>query len=78
MIIVSIECISHGCETDTGSRPRCREDRQAHWRTQKGASRNVVQMAKVAEFSAKEDATMAQFRSMLAEKTGPMQIRKRE
>ena len=57
---------------------RCREDRQQQWRNQKGASHNVVNMAKVAEFSAKEDATMAQFRTMLAQKAGPIQIRKRE
>ena len=56
----------------------CREDKQKQWRNQKGAARGAVNAAKVAEFSAKEDATMAQFRSMLAQKSGPMQIRKRD
>jgi len=53
-------------------------DRQQQWKDRKTGARNEVVAAKVAEFSAKEDATMAQFRAMLGGQGGPITIKRRD
>ena len=53
-------------------------DRQQQWKDRKAGGRNEVMAAKVADFSAKEDATMAQFRAMLGQQGGPITIKRRE
>ena len=60
---------SHAC--------MARVDRQQQWQNRKAGARNEVVAAKVAEFSAKEDATMASFRAMLGQQGGPITIKKR-
>jgi hypothetical protein len=53
-------------------------ERQQQWQNRKAGARNEVVAAKVAEFSAKEDATMASFRAMLGQQVGPITIKRRE
>ena len=57
---------------------RCRMDRQQQWKDRKTGARSEVVAAKVADFTAKEDATMAQFRAMLGQQGGPITIKRRE